>query len=372
MFILILLVVLALALIWSIFAARHLWRGRKLRLASAFFIVLDLGGIIGLLVFAAWLRDMYIPAPVLVTVAVLFVAQLIFSALVSIALLIRFLARRGRSVPFDPRRRELLARSLLYPVAATLLAAYGGACERQHTVINRYAIPAPALGERPYTIAQISDVHLGRFFSVEDLRALLERIAALPEVSLLAVTGDIFDDNRQNEAAIRLLDEYVERFPDGIAFCYGNHEHFRNLAAIRKYLADTRVLVLENAAVRLPCGLWLAGVDYPMDRPRFTEQRRDYHALALAQVPQGAPCVLLAHHPECIDDGAESGVLLTLTGHTHGGQFGIFGLPLFPIFRYNRGLVRLGDSYGYVHCGNGSWFPCRIGCPPEIALFTLG
>lgn len=371
MFVLILLCMLLVVLIWSIFSATRLWRGRKLRLAVAFFTLVDAGGMAGLLIFGSWLRDVPVPAAVLVAVSVLFVAQIIFAALVSIALLIRATARRGRAVPFDPRRRELLAKSLLYPAAATFLAAYGGAWERQHTVINRYAIPAPALGEQPYTIAQISDVHLGRFFSVEDLRALLERIAALPEVSLLAVTGDIFDDNRQNEAAIRLLDEYVERFPDGIAFCYGNHEHFRNLAAIRRYLADTRVLVLENAAVKLPCGLWLAGVDYPMDRPRFTEQRRDYHALALAQVPQGAPCVLLAHHPECIDDGAESGVLLTLTGHTHGGQFGIFGLPLFPVFRYTRGLVRQGDSYGYVHCGNGSWFPCRIGCPPEIALFTL-
>jgi len=33
--------------------------------------------------------------------------------------------------------------------------------------------------------------------------------------------------------------------------------------------------------------------------------------------------------------------------------------------------VRVGGSLGYVHSGNGSWFPCRIGCPPEIAYFTL-
>jgi ser/thr protein phosphatase len=64
-------------------------------------------------------------------------------------------------------------------------------------------------------------------------------------------------------------------------------------------------------------------------------------------------------------------VPLTLTGHTHGSQFGFLGLPLFPVFKYTRGMVRIGDNYGYVHVGNGSWFPLRIGCPPEIAFFRL-
>ena len=59
------------------------------------------------------------------------------------------------------------------------------------------------------------------------------------------------------------------------------------------------------------------------------------------------------------------------TKNTHGSQFGILGLPLFPVFKYTRGMVRIGDSYGYVHTGNGSWFPLRIGCPPEIACFRL-
>ena len=80
---------------------------------------------------------------------------------------------------------------------------------------------------------------------------------------------------------------------------------------------------------------------------------------------------MLAHHPEFIDDGAERNFALTLTGHTHGSQIGIFGVPLLPVFKYTRGVVKIGDSFGYVHVGNGSWFPFRLGCPPEIAYFTL-
>ena len=91
----------------------------------------------------------------------------------------------------------------------------------------------------------------------------------------------------------------------------------------------------------------------------------------MVNVPDDAVKILLAHHPEFIDDGAERNCALTLTGHTHGSQFGIFGVPLFPVFKYTRGVVKIGDSFGYVHVGNGSWFPFRLGCPPEIAYFTL-
>ena len=79
----------------------------------------------------------------------------------------------------------------------------------------------------------------------------------------------------------------------------------------------------------------------------------------------------MAHHPEFIDDAVDFKIPLTLTGHTHGSQVGIFGVPLFPIFKYTRGMVVHEDCYGYVHVGNGSWFPMRLGCPPEIAYFTL-
>ena len=46
------------------------------------------------------------------------------------------------------------------------------------------------------------------------------------------------------------------------------------------------------------------------------------------------PVILLAHHPEFIDDGAERRVPLVLTGHTHGSQFGFSVVPLFSVFKY--------------------------------------
>ena len=357
-------------LLWSAWSARRLWRAWRLWLACLCFGALDLG--------LVWFILRHLPnyhdvgKYLIWAMVLLLTAQSIFNMLVTAAWLIRFLLRRVHRVPFDSRRRELMKKSFLYPLLAGGLSAYGGLVESRHQVLREVEIPVKGLtAPSGYRILQLSDVHLGEFFNLEDFARLLQQ-AESQGADLLAVTGDLFDDESINAEAVKLLDSFVPAFPDGIYFVFGNHEHFRGVGQIKSYLSGTRINVLENEARQVPGReLWLAGVDYPMRRDHFEKDRREMHRQAMANVPEGVTTVLLGHHPECIDDGAESGVALTLTGHTHGGQFGILGKPIFPFFRYNRGLVKTGDSYGYVHSGNGSWFPCRIGCPPEIVTFTL-
>ncbi len=289
--------------------------------------------------------------------------------------LARLVLQRQPAAP-DEERRRLLRGAALYPLLAAAAGAYGGLVERAATVVREIPIPLSGLGPEldGFRVAQISDIHLGLFFHLEDLERLLEQTAATG-AEVLAVTGDLFDDNEQNAAAAALLDRYTGRFPRGIWFCYGNHEHFRDLRQTKAALARTSVHVLENEHSLLLDGarpLYFAGVDYPMPRVSFAEKEKDYAARALDGLPPGAVTVLLAHHPDFFDDAAAYGVDLVLSGHTHGGQIGFMGVPLVPpVFKYMRGLYRVGNTLGYVHPGNGSWFPFRLGCPPEIAVFTL-
>ena len=306
---------------------------------------------------------------------ILFMAQLIACVLILLAVLGRWGWRRMMRVPVDASRRRLLKQAAVWPAMATGLSLYGGLYERRHTVERSYTIPLGGNGAvRGWRLAQISDIHLGPFFSVEELQALLEQAAA-GEPDMLVITGDLFDDVAQNPAAAELLDCYVDRFPDGIWYCLGNHEYYRGSAQIRRLLAQTRVHALYNGAEQVQGReFWVAGVEYAFanGKEAFRQERHEFLNRALAAVPDPKRTLLLAHHPEFIDDAAEAGIPLTLTGHTHGSQFGLLGVPLFPVFKYTRGLVHIGASYGYVHSGNGSWFPMRIGCPPEIAYFTFG
>ena len=311
-------------------------------------------------------------------------SQLICGGLVICAVIFRFFYRKfNPPKEFDPNRRRALVHGMIYPVMSLVLSLYGNQIEKNSDVENFYDVPIKNLPPEleNFRLAQISDIHLGAYYSLERLNALLQRVAD-SKPDLLAITGDIFDDVSMNPAAIKLVDSFCDKFRYGIYYIHGNHEHFRGIHAIEQMIKQTNIHMLVNRSAHVTSKLYIHGVDYPSRAPitsssdndqaaRFKEARRSYIAGTMTNVPDDAIKILLAHHPEFIDDGAEENFVLTLTGHTHGSQFGIFGIPIFPVFKYTRGIVKTGDSIGYVHVGNGSWFPFRLGCPPEIAFFTL-
>ena len=371
-----LLVVLA-SLVLSLYFLRYLAEGRRLRMTRIGVALFEIGSVGGLFFLFSTHRTDGWAGLVTLPIILLLVAQLLVLAFVVIAVGVRFLWRRTQNAPYDEGRRRVLKNAALYPAAGFLLSSYGAFVERYNTVRRDYTIPVPNLPPEAdgMMIAQISDVHLGSFFSVEDFDALLTEVAA-GGADLLAVTGDVFDDEPLNDAAARVLAAHVGDFRDGIWYCIGNHEYYHGARPLVEQMQrEGQVHIVLNTAEQVAGrgALYIAGVDYPFARGEgFYTQKEAYFSAAMADVPRDAVTVLLAHHPEFIDDAAAYGsVPLTLTGHTHGSQFGILGLPLFPVFKYTRGMVRIGDSYGYVHTGNGSWFPLRIGCPPEIAYFRL-
>ena len=311
--------------------------------------------------------------------------QLTCGIMIICAVVVRWIYRKfNKPQPFDPERRRILAHGMIYPLMSLAISLYGNRIEKNHDVENFYDVPIKNLPPEleNFRLAQISDIHLGAYYSLERLEKLLQRISD-SKPDLLAITGDIFDDKEMNADAIKLVDSFTDKFKFGIYYCHGNHEHFRGIRAIELELAKTKIHWLVNRSEHVTSNLYVLGVDYPSRAPitsaggnaerenDFREVRSNFMRRAKRGLPDDAIKILLAHHPEFIDDGAEQNCSLTLTGHTHGSQFGIFGVPLFPVFKYTRGIVKIGESLGYVHVGNGSWFPFRFGCPPEIAYFTL-
>jgi hypothetical protein len=221
-----------------------------------------------------------------------------------------------------------------------------------------------------YAVAQLSDLHIGSFDPPSRGARWVELCNAL-QPDLTVVTGDLVTSGVEfYDDTAELLGQLSAR--DGVLVTMGNHDQWdaeRFIAAIRA--RGPAVLLNEwTCVVRDGATLVVAGLD-----DRFAQ--RDDLEQALSGRPVGAPTLLLSHYPDFFERAAERGVELVLSGHTHGGQF---GLP-FVGERYNiatlagtwpRGLFRSGSSQLYVNAGLGTTGPpMRLGVPPEIALLVL-
>ena len=377
----------ALIIALGLISVSFLLDGQSKRRLYKILIVADL--LIVVLMIGGFLLRMEIPNSVVEVFGsfstVFLLTQLICGSLVVIALIVRKIyGKFHKPTPYNPERRRILAYGLVYPLLSLAISLYGNRIERLSIAERFFDIPVKKLPPEldGFKIAQISDVHIGPYFSLERLESLLNQIVD-GKPDLLAITGDIFDNVKMNPAAIKLVDSYTDKFKYGIYYCHGNHEHHRGITAIENELRRTKIHWLVNRSENVTSNLYILGVDYPPSAPimssggrgdldkKFENQKREFVKKALENVPYDSVCILLAHHPEFIDDGAEKNIPLTLTGHTHGGQIGIFGYSLLPLFKYTRGMFIHDDSYGYVSAGVGSWFPFRLGCPPEIVYFTL-
>ena len=222
-----------------------------------------------------------------------------------------------------------------------------------------------------YTIAQISDLHVGPHLDERDIDAGFERVRkARPD--LVVVTGDIVDnDARLAPFIARRLADLPAR--DGVAAILGNHDYYAGagdvVAALRA--AGVTVLVDDGRLVRAGDGggFALLGVD---DRwsTRYGRSGADF-VRAAAAVPADVPRILLSHQPQTVDRWAGR-VALQLSGHTHGGQINPGFRPADFFFRYVAGAYTVSGTTLYVNRGFGTVGPpSRIGAPPEVTRIVL-
>jgi len=231
----------------TVFFLRYLASGRALLAVRIGVVVFEIAGVGGLFyLFSTHRTDGW--AGLLTLPIILFlVGQLIVLALVVLVVLLRFLWRSTCGVPYSAERRRVLKNAALYPAAGFLLSSYGAFVERKSMVRRDYVIPVRNLPPEAdgMVIAQISDVHLGMFFSLERLKSLLQQVAdAAPDALLL--TGDIFDYPEWTAEAVHLIDGFATAFPDGIWYCHGNHEHIRGIALVEEALATSKIHFLKN------------------------------------------------------------------------------------------------------------------------------
>jgi hypothetical protein len=247
-------------------------------------------------------------------------------------------------------------------------------------------------GFKGMKILHFSDVHSGSFMNKKAVEHGVEKIMA-QNADLVIFSGDLVND-RATE-----MKDYMDVFnkvkaPMGVYSTFGNHDYgdyvkwpydgvtkeqnLFNLAKIHQQLGwrlmmDEHVELERNGDKIALIGIqnWSAKAHFP----RYGNMKKAY-----AGAENYPFKILISHDPSHWDAQVRpeySDIDLTLSGHTHGMQFGV-EIPGFKwspvqyIYKEWDGLYEEGKQKLYVNPGFGFiGYPGRVGILPELTVIEL-
>ena len=306
-----------------------------------------------------------------------FVMGLIVGPLV-VSLLCRWLA---------PRRvwRKI---AMVLTLLIWLMVGYGYFVGFAQLEVNHYEYVSADLPEAfdGYRIVQFSDAHVGSMSGSRQwlLQRAVDSINAL-RADVVVFTGDLVNLHpAELTPQLSILRQLHAN--DGVFSVMGNHDYPTYLdvdevtkerltqeteALERK--AGWQLLLNEHRVIRRDSdSIVIAGMENWGSLKRMP--RRGDVGQTMAGVSPSAFVVMLQHDPSAWHAKIlpECHAQLTLSGHTHGGQFSLFGWSP-TAFTYDEwgGLYKEGNRALYVSTGMGGLIPFRLNMPGEIVVITL-
>ncbi|WP_026463683.1 metallophosphoesterase [Adhaeribacter aquaticus] len=276
------------------------------------------------------------------------------------------------------------------PTVALLYGMVKGAYQYQ---VKKVTLQFPNLPQAfdGYKILQITDLHAGSFTSINPLKKAVA-IINKQNPDLFLFTGDLVN-NRANEVFPHIATLKQIKAKDGCYSILGNHDYgdyvswesqeakVKNLNRLKQAHQEIGWRLLLNEHILLEKeGVQIAvlGVENWSTRMNFPKYGN------LAKAYAGSETIpfklLLSHDPSHWDGEINTkfqNIDLTLSGHTHGMQFGINipGLrwsPVQYVYKQWAGLYQKNKQFLYVNVGLGFLgYPGRVGFLPEITLIEL-
>lgn len=296
--------------------------------------------------------------------------------------------------PFFHDRRKFIANAGLITAAIPFASLIYGMVRTAYSIQVRrktvYFDDLPASFDG-LTIAQISDIHSGSFGSSRYFKEAVDRILNL-QPDLIFFTGDLVN-NEAIEAEPHVGEFKRLEAKYGVHSILGNHDYgdygpwpsqeakTANLNHLKELQrnAGWNLLLNQNHVVEKDGQkLAIVGVEnWGASRhfPKFGDLDK-----AIQGVEDVPFKILLSHDPSHWDAKVKDHpqkFQLTLSGHTHGAQFGIEipGIKWSPakyLYKQWAGLYEEGGQKIYVNRGLGFiGYMGRIGISPEITLLEL-
>lgn len=290
-------------------------------------------------------------------------------------------------------RSEFLSKAALVASAVPLgLSVYGVISGAHDYRVKRVTLKLPNLPKSfdGIRIGQLSDIHTGSFWNKTAVKGGVEMLMN-EKPDLIVFTGDLVNNETSEVRNYIPIFEKIKA-PLGVFSITGNHDYgdyhpWPSQEAKRRNFSD---LVEAHK---------LLGYDLLMNEYRIIEQGGDKLAIigienwgagrfskygkldqAYSGTDEASTKILLSHDPtswDAIVRPNHKDIDLTLSGHTHGFQFGVEianfkWSPIQYAFKHWAGHYQEENQHLYVNRGFGYLgYPGRIGMPPELTIFEL-
>ena len=333
-----------------------------------------------------------------------FIALFVFQAVLSIALLAEDIIR----IPFTiynyftkipgqlrylPSRRIFISQIALGVAAIPLVSLlYGMYKGKYNFKVLKYTLEYDDLPEAfdGFTLTQISDIHSGSFDNVEQVNYGIDLISQ-QQSDVVLFTGDLV--NNKTEEVLPWIPHFGKiKAPYGVYSILGNHDYgdYTRWDSPEEKTQNIKDLYQAHKDM---------GWDLLLNESRFIEKDRQRVALvgvenwgsgfkqegdldkALDKVAAQDFKILLSHDPSHWEAKVlphPFNIHLTLSGHTHGMQFGIEipgWIKWSPVkWRYKQWAGIYGDAKQRLNVNRGFGYlayPGRVGMWPEISVITL-
>ncbi|WP_017354185.1 MULTISPECIES: metallophosphoesterase [unclassified Clostridium] len=226
-------------------------------------------------------------------------------------------------------------------------------------------------------IAQISDIHLGEYYTIDKLEKLVNKVNS-QNADIIVFTGDLFDnvskfeDTSKVAPILKKLNAKIGKYA-----IYGNHDYGGGAKNIYKNVMEDsgfKILVNDQANVKLDSGktISILGLDDALLGNPDVEK-------TVRNIKESNYNLLLLHEPDLSDKFVSYNIDLILAGHSHGGQVKIpfLGEIVTPPLaeKYKDGLYNLNTQRNtqlYVNSGIGNTkMPFRFMNVPEVSIFEI-
>jgi hypothetical protein len=274
-------------------------------------------------------------------------------------------------------------------IFAFSLLTYGYFWGRNRYVVHQQTFRFPDLPKQfdGYRIVQFSDLHIGtmRDGHEDDVKTIVNLIND-QQADAIVFTGDLVNHQSAELDGFRRELNRLHA-PDGVYAVMGNHDYSMYLHYPTEAEREADVMELQRRIRDYGWTLLLndhriirRGTDSLVIAGVENDGRPPFPALGdLPKTMKGLKrncfTVLLSHDPTHWRRNIlpQTAIQLTLSGHTHAGQFKVFGWsPVAHVYREWSGAYSEGNQLLNVSDGIGAvMFPFRFGAWPEINVITL-